>query len=206
MAEVSVVFEVVCCFLTCWSSTVDLEEVGSGCCVKNVKNIYVSGNFEAISKLFLRRQKCKKINSKILIKIYINIYCIEHLKILIRKFPHYFALNNDTHTGMKHEETKTMNKNKSKSPNNNVANMYDELPRVIKEIEGYTSFVKALKLFLVEKCYCNVDDFNKEIWQSWCDIIVYHVNYLLYYHVFDLTVISAALFCLHDVRPAHICM
>jgi len=41
-----------------------------------------------------------------------------------------------------------------------------KLPKVIKEIEGYTPFVKALKIFLVEKCYYNVDDYNKEIWQS----------------------------------------
>jgi len=37
---------------------------------------------------------------------------------------------------------------------------------VIKEIAAYNPFVKALKKFLIEKCYYNVKDFHEEIWQS----------------------------------------
>jgi len=36
--------------------------------------------------------------------------------------------------------------------------------KVFNSLCGTT--VKALKIFLVEKCYYNVDDYNKEIWQS----------------------------------------
>jgi len=36
--------------------------------------------------------------------------------------------------------------------------MNSKIPRVIKEIEGFTQFVKALKIVLVDKCYYNVDD------------------------------------------------
>jgi hypothetical protein len=83
-----------------------------------------------------------------------------------RKFPHYFALNTNTHRYETRRNKDIANTNKSKSPYNNVANMYNKLPRVIKEIEGFTPFVNALKIFLVQKCYYNVDDYNKEIWQS----------------------------------------
>jgi len=58
-----------------------------------------------------------------------------------RKFPHFFALNNDTHMYETRRNGDIANYNKSKSPYNNVANMYNKLPRVIKEIEGYTPFV-----------------------------------------------------------------
>jgi len=54
----------------------------------------------------------------------------------------------------------------NKSPTNNVAKVYIKLPRVIKEIKSYNTFVKTLKKFLVDKCYYNVNDYHAEIWQS----------------------------------------
>jgi len=54
----------------------------------------------------------------------------------------------------------------NKSPTNNVAKVYNKLPRVIKEIKSYNTFVKTLKKFLVDKYYYNVNDYHAEIWQS----------------------------------------
>jgi len=85
---------------------------------------------------------------------------------LVREFSHYFALNNDTHRYETRRNQDIANTNKSKLPYDNVANMYNKLPKVIRDIEGYTPFVKALKIIMVEKCYCKVDDYSKEIWQS----------------------------------------
>jgi len=56
--------------------------------------------------------------------------------------------------------------------------MYNKVPTVIRDIEGYTPFVKALKIILVEKCCYKVDDYNKEIWQSCFNIIIF-IYYLI---------------------------
>ena len=53
----------------------------------------------------------------------------------------------------------------SKSPHNNVANMYNKLPRELKTIKSFKTFVTKLRKFLVEKCYYTLDEYKKEIWQ-----------------------------------------
>jgi hypothetical protein len=46
--------------------------------------------------------------------------------------------------------------------------MYNKLPRELKTIKSFDTFVTKLRKFdLVEKCYCyyTLDEYKKEIWQ-----------------------------------------
>jgi len=83
-----------------------------------------------------------------------------------RKHPHYFRLNTATHLHNTRRNTDISITDTNKSPSNNVAKVYNKLPRNIKEIKSYNTFVKTLKDFLVVKCYYKVKHYRDEIWQS----------------------------------------
>jgi hypothetical protein len=43
--------------------------------------------------------------------------------------------------------------------------MYNKLPRELKAIKSFDTFVTKLRKFLIEKCYYTLDEYKKEIWQ-----------------------------------------
>jgi len=90
------------------------------------------------------------------------------LKIL-QKLIHYFTQNNETHAHNTRRNRDVLERSCSKSPYNNTATTYNKLPREIKAIESYGSFVKTLRKFLIQKCDYSVNDYFHyfaELWQS----------------------------------------
>jgi hypothetical protein len=67
-----------------------------------------------------------------------------------RTHSHYFFQNTETHAHKTRRNRDVLVRSCSKSPYNNVANTYNKLPREIKAIECYTSFVKTLRKFLIK--------------------------------------------------------
>jgi hypothetical protein len=103
---------------------------------------------------------CKKLFVDLEILTLPSLFIFECAK-YFRNHPHYFNLNSNTR-----RKADISIADNNKSPTNNVARVYNKLPRVIKEIKSYKLFVKSLKKFLIDKCYYSVNDYHKEIWQS----------------------------------------
>jgi len=106
---------------------------------------------------------CKELFSQLKILTLPSLFILECAK-FCRKHPHYFRLNTATHSHNTRRNTDISVTDTNKSPSNNVAKVYNKLPRNIKEIKSDNTFVKT---FLVVKCYYKVKDYHDEIWQSW---------------------------------------
>jgi Reverse transcriptase (RNA-dependent DNA polymerase) len=94
-----------------------------------------------------------------------SLYIFECSK-FYRKHTHYFAQQNEAHNYNTRRNTDAQVTTHSKSPHNNAANAYNKLPRELKSIKSYQTFVKKLREFLLQKCYYSLEDYKKEIWQS----------------------------------------
>jgi len=142
------------------------------------------GNSVAISQVFTVQKKiirallgfrykrsntalvtCKNLFTQLEILTLPSLFIFECAK-FYRKHPHYFPLQGQTHTYNTRRREDILLPEITKSPTCNVARVYNKLPRVIKEITAYNSFVKTLKKFLLEKCYYSVKEYDEEIWQS----------------------------------------
>jgi hypothetical protein len=94
-----------------------------------------------------------------------SLYIFECSK-FFRKHTHYFVQQNEAHNYNTRRNTDAQVTTQSKSPHNNAANAYNKLPRELKSIKSYQTFVKKLREFLLKKCYYSLEDIKKEIWQS----------------------------------------
>jgi exonuclease III len=113
----------------------------------------------------LALSSCKNLFTKLEILTVPSLFILECAK-FFRKYPHYFIVNvhdHDHDTRRKADISKT---NTWPSPYNNVADVYNKLPREIKDFKSYELFVIKLKDFLLKKCYYCVNDYFGEIWQS----------------------------------------
>jgi hypothetical protein len=94
-----------------------------------------------------------------------SLYIFECSK-FYRKHKYYFAQQSATHNHNTRRNADALVTTHSKSPHNNVANTYNKLPRELKSIKSFDTFVSKLRKFLIEKCYYTLEDFKNEIWQS----------------------------------------
>jgi Reverse transcriptase (RNA-dependent DNA polymerase)/Endonuclease-reverse transcriptase len=110
-------------------------------------------------------KSCHELFPKLDILTLPSLYIYECSK-FYRKHTHYFTQNNETHAHNTRRNRDVLVRSSSKSPYNNIATTYNKLPREIKAIESYGSFVKTLRKFLIKKCYYSVNDYFAELWQS----------------------------------------
>jgi hypothetical protein len=113
----------------------------------------------------LALSSCKNLFTQLQILTLPSLYILECAK-FFRKYPQYFDTNIHEHTHNTRRKTDISKTNNWSSPYNNVADVYNKLPRDIKECQSYSLFVMNLKDLLLTKCYYCVNDYFKEIWQS----------------------------------------
>jgi hypothetical protein len=109
-------------------------------------------------------QSARELFLKLDILTLTSLYILECAK-FYRKHTHYFAQQSSTHNHNTRRNADALVTTQSKSPHNNVANMYNKLPRELKSVKSFDTFVTKLRKFLVEKCYYTLDEYTKEIWQ-----------------------------------------
>jgi Reverse transcriptase (RNA-dependent DNA polymerase) len=109
-------------------------------------------------------QSARELFLKLDILTLTSLYIFECAK-FYRKHTYYFAQQSSTHNYNTRRNADALVTTQSKSPYNNVANMYNKLPREFKTIKSFATFVTKLRKFLVEKCYYTLDEYKKEIWQ-----------------------------------------
>jgi hypothetical protein len=81
-----------------------------------------------------------------------SLYIFECSK-FYRKHNFYFAQQSATHNHNTRRNADALVTTHSKSPLTNVANTYNKLPRELKSIKSFDTFVSKLYKFLIEKCY-----------------------------------------------------
>jgi hypothetical protein len=108
---------------------------------------------------------CKELFAKLEILTLPSLFIYECCK-FYRKYPNLFSSNSVRHHYMSRRKNDLIIENFAKSPKNNVIKAYNKLPKNLKEIREYNRFSKSLKLFLLEKCYYDINEYYSENWQS----------------------------------------